>query len=76
MSVLTTVDLRFAGFDLTVRGGHTPDEKPSATSAGQAECFDIEQVYVEDFHRDISELLGEARCKEIEQAILKREGVQ
>jgi len=71
-----TVYIRFGGADLTVRGGYIPGEKPSATSAGQAECFEVHEVYIDSFTDDISEVLGEDRCKEIAEAILRREGVQ
>lgn len=71
-----TVYLRFGGSDLTVRGYHIPDERPSATSPGQAEQFEVIEVYLGEHCDDISELLGEDRCKEIAEAILKRDGVQ
>lgn len=69
----TTVRLVFAGSALEVVGYHIPGEGDTNT----AEQFEVSEVYrVGDrYHEDLSELLGEDRCKEIAEAIVNREGM-
>ena len=63
-----TAYIEFEELSLTVRGYHTPGELDTNTP----EEFEVNEVYCEEFHRDISGLLGEARCKQIGAAILAR----
>lgn len=68
------VTLSFEGFDLVVRGSHTPKESPwfdqiaGVGGDGCAEAFEIYEVFLADSATDVIELFD---CRALEIAVLE-----
>ncbi|MBA4707543.1 hypothetical protein [Aquitalea aquatica] len=62
------VELEFDGFNLVVRGNHTPPERPAAFHPGHSARFEVTEVFLADSATDAAELFD---CRALEIAVLE-----
>lgn len=60
-----SVDIKFCGHDLTVRGTYFPGEAPSSDSPGEAKWMEFDAMFIGEYQDCVAEVL-EPSFKEIE----------